>query len=121
IQANRPQIPFGVASGDVTADSAILWSRCDRPARMSGEWSIHESFKNAMPIGSADALPVHDFTARIDVRGLPANTRIFYRIQFADLGNPKVACEPVSGTFRTAPLALRDVRFAWSGDVAGQG
>src|SRR5437762_11719159 len=83
VQANRPQIPFGVASGDATADSVILWSRCDRPARMSGEWSVHESFKDAMPVGWADALPAHDFTARIDVRGLPANTRIFYRIQFA--------------------------------------
>src|ERR1051325_10556161 len=121
VYGDRPQLPFGVASGDVTADSVILWSRCDRPARMSGEWSIHESFKDATPIGSAEALPSQDFTARLDVGGLPANSRIFYRIQFADLARPTISSEPVSGTFHTAPLAERDVRFAWSGDVAGQG
>lgn len=30
----RPQVPGGVMSGDITAGSAIVWSRTDRPARM---------------------------------------------------------------------------------------
>ena len=30
----RPTIPYGVASGDITSNRAVIWSRCDRPARM---------------------------------------------------------------------------------------
>ena len=35
--ADRPQISSGIASGDVSADSAVLWARADRPARMKVE------------------------------------------------------------------------------------
>ena len=34
----RPTMPYGVQSGDVMADRAIVWSRTDRPARMTVEW-----------------------------------------------------------------------------------
>ncbi|MFE1747003.1 hypothetical protein [Coleofasciculus sp. H7-2] len=37
----RPQIPFGVASGDITGNSAVVWSRCDRPGRMIVEYSTY--------------------------------------------------------------------------------
>ena len=36
----RPQAPYGVMSGDVSADSAIVWSRADRPSRMIVEYRI---------------------------------------------------------------------------------
>ena len=26
----RPSIPYGVASGDITGNSAVIWSRCDQ-------------------------------------------------------------------------------------------
>ena len=45
--AARPDIPYGAASGDVTRDRAIVWSRTDRPARMLVEWSTTESMQNA--------------------------------------------------------------------------
>jgi alkaline phosphatase D len=32
--ALRPAIPYGVASGDVTSNAAIIWSRTDRPSYM---------------------------------------------------------------------------------------
>ncbi|MBD1942665.1 hypothetical protein H6F50_09900 [Coleofasciculus sp. FACHB-712] len=37
----RPQIPFGVASGDITGNSAVVWSRCNRPGRMIVKYSIY--------------------------------------------------------------------------------
>lgn len=50
----RPQLPGGVMSGDVTANSAIVWSRTDRPARMVVEYSTDAAFKNvARRIGPA--------------------------------------------------------------------
>src|SRR5438552_1713954 len=35
--ADRPRIASGLASGDVSTDSAVVWSRADRPARMHVE------------------------------------------------------------------------------------
>jgi alkaline phosphatase D len=41
----RPTIPYGVASGDITSDTAILWSRSDRPARLLVAYAATESFR----------------------------------------------------------------------------
>lgn len=35
----RPAIPYGVASGDVTSNAAIVWSRTNRPSRMLVEFA----------------------------------------------------------------------------------
>src|SRR5690348_5869558 len=35
---DRPQLTDGTQSGDLLGDRAIVWSRCDRPARMVVEW-----------------------------------------------------------------------------------
>lgn len=117
----RPGAPSGVQSGDVTSDSAIVWSRADRPARMLVEWSTTESFRNPQRVTGPAALEATDFTARVDLRGLPAGERVFYRVVWEDLREAGVRSEPVRGSFRTAPAAARDLLFAWSGDVCGQG
>lgn len=117
----RPQIPFGVQSGDVTASSAVVWSRADRPARMIVEHATTESFKDARRIAGPAAIEPSDFTARIDLTDLPAGQKIFYRVTFQDLNDGKVFSEPVTGSFQTAPNTRRDVSFVWGGDVCGQG
>ena len=70
--ADRPLITCGIQSGDVTANSAMVWSRADRAARMQVECSSTESFKNIIRAISADALPDSDFTAKVLLDGLPA-------------------------------------------------
>jgi alkaline phosphatase D len=121
----RPQIPFGVQSGDITSNQAIVWSRCDRPARMMVEYATTESFRNAQRIIGPAALEPTDFTARVDLGGLPANQRIFYRVTFQSLEDARAVSETVTGSFRTPALSteknLRDVSFVWGGDVCGQG
>jgi alkaline phosphatase D len=66
-----------------------------------------------------------DFTGRIDLTGLPAGQEIFYRVVLQDLHNERVLSEPMPGHLRLpAPMGtkpVRDVRFAWGGDTAGQG
>ena len=66
-----------------------------------------------------------DFTGRIDLAGLPAGQEIFYRVVLQDLHNERVLSEALPGHFRLSVAALsktpRDIRFAWSGDTAGQG
>jgi alkaline phosphatase D len=121
IGVNRPQLPAGVSSGDITPNSAIIWSQSDRPARMFVEWSTTESFRESQSVQGPDALPINDLTARLDLQDLPPNQRIFYRASFMDLANPKVMSEPQTGTFKTAPLTPHDIHLAWSGDTCGQG
>lgn len=117
----RPEIPFGVASGDVSADGAILWSRSDRPARMIVELGRSEAFRDARRIVGPAALADGDFTARVDVGGLPAGEEVFYRVRFVSLEDRRAVSEPVIGRFRTPPADRRAVKLVWSGDTCGQG
>jgi alkaline phosphatase D len=117
----RPQLPCGVQSGDITNNSAMIWSRADRAARMIVEYVTTESFTNAQRIVGPAALESSDFTARIDLQNLPAGQRIFYRVNFQDLSDIRVFSEPLRGSFKTAPNNVRDVSFVWGGDVCGQG
>ena len=116
---SRPQIAHGVASGDVSFNSAIIWSRASRRARMLVEWATTESFQNARRVRGPWTGEDRDFTAKLELRGLPTGERIFYRVQFEDAGG--AASEPVNGQFVTAARDERDVFFAWSGDTCGQG
>jgi len=118
----RPGVPCGVAAGDVTSGRAIVWSRSDRPARLIVEYSTTSSFTDVRRIVGPAALEDTDFTARVDLTGLPDGQRITYRVSFQDLSDLRTFSEPVEGTFLTPPrLAERDVAFAFSADCVGQG
>ncbi|MBL8905224.1 MAG: alkaline phosphatase D family protein [Rhizobiales bacterium] len=118
---SRPLITHGLQSGDVAADSAVIWARTDRPARMFVEVATTESFADPMRLAPLDALPESDFAVKRLLAGLPADQDIFYRVSFADLAEINVMSEPMTGRLRTAPAGRRSIRFAWSGDTAGQG
>ena len=118
----RPNIPYGVASGDITKNNVVIWSRSDRPARMFVEYSTSESFRGRVErFRGPLALEDSDFTARFNLKNLPAGEQIFYRVTFQDIDNKNIYSAPVSGSFRTPPTSGRDIFFAWSGDTAGQG
>ncbi|GAB4195630.1 MAG: alkaline phosphatase [Coleofasciculaceae cyanobacterium] len=117
----RPTIPYGVASGDITNGSAMIWSRCDRAAKMIVEYDTSELFRNAKRILGPAALETSDYTARINLTNLPPGQQIFYRVTFQDLADTNLYSIPVTGTFRTPPTKNRNILFAWSGDTAGQG
>src|ERR1700755_3285571 len=119
--ADRPQIAGGIASGDVSTDSAVIWARADRAARMWVECSTVETFKTILHATSSDALPEHDFTSKLLLEGLPPGQDIFYRVRFEDIAEPGISGEVQVGHFRTAPLEQRSISFTWSGDTAGQG
>ena len=116
----RPGFPSGVQSGDVLAARGMVWARSDRPARMWVEWATTASFANARKLRGPYALEATDFSARIDLTGLPPNQDVFYRVTWEDLGGGGFS-EARAGHFRSAPTTRRDIRFLWSGDTAGQG
>lgn len=122
-EASRPAIAQGVASGDVTAGRAVIWSRSDRDARMVVEYSTTESFAAVQRRIGPAALASSDFTARVVLTDLPPGQRIFYRVLFQDLADLRAWSAPQAGSFRTPAAAdvPRDVTLAWSADTVGQG
>ena len=82
------------------------------------EWSLDERFARASPVRGPQALKDSDFTARVDLGGLPRGTEVFVRVQF-EADNAR--SEPLIARFRTPAAGQSNVRFVWSGDTVGQG
>ena len=105
-------------SGDVTSNSAVVWSRTDRDARLVVDLTSHGRFDRAIrlrgPVTSAD----DDFTAQLPLRGLRPGQHYDYRIGFEDSSGR--LGETAVGSFRT-PGRNRPVSFVFTGDTAGQG
>ena len=115
-----PVFGDGVASGDVTSSSAILWTRVDRSTSVKVEvWNNPQlqgkkAFQRTVPRVSA----ARDFTLKIDATGLAPDTAYYYRFKHdAEDG----ASFSEVGTFRTAPSpdSPADVRFTYTGDADG--
>lgn len=117
VRADRPVLTHGVQSGDLVGDTALVWTRADRPSRMIVEVASDPTFRDARRVTGPDLVPAADHTGSVRVPAAPGRTT-FYRVT-ADDG--RVGSEPVVGTFRRAPTGTDDVRFVWTGDVAGQG
>ncbi len=123
--AMRPNMAHGIQSGDPTSDGAVIWTRSDRPSRLWVEWSTTPTFANATRVRGPYLMEDSDFTGRLDLANLPAGQDIFYRVVLQDLHNERVLSEAMPGHLRLpvqfSGKAMRDVRFAWSGDTVGQG
>jgi len=117
----RPALPYGVQTGDLAGDRAILWARADRPARMMVELSTTESFARSWTVRGPAALEAKDYAAKIDLADLPLGQKMHYRVSMVDLNDHKLVSEPTAGTFWTPPGTRKDIRFVWSGDTVGQG
>jgi len=102
--------PYGVAAGDVTSTSAILWTRAPRAGRVE----LMVSTRKSMNLGveySGVARNANDRTASIKVFVEPGKL-YWYRFEQGEVESPV-------GMFETAPspTAAVNVRFAISGDA----
>ncbi|MCO6450020.1 MAG: alkaline phosphatase D family protein [Caldilineales bacterium] len=116
IASPTPPLVFaqGVASGDVTSTSAVLWTRCDRAATVTLEIALNAGFAPLVKIGTAELNAENDFIARLDVSGLKPDIRYFYRWRSEGSVSP-------TGQFVTAPKPQQsaDLRLAFTGDSDG--
>jgi alkaline phosphatase D len=103
---------FGVASGDVRQDGAVLWTRADHEATLTLEVATDEAFEHVLVEEKVKAEEDADFTAKAEVASLEAAQTYFYRFRRGDSMSD-------TGTFRTAPAESEaaPVRFAFSGDA----
>ena len=112
----------GVAAGDATSNSAILWTRTVDTATKQGitenvslQLSTDANFATVRSIDGVTRDANHDYTLKIDATGLQSGTKYYYRFQSAGGELSSV------GTFKTAPDATAQtaVRFGFSGDADG--
>lgn len=108
-------VTHGVAVGEVTATSAVIWSRASAAAEMLVELGETATFETPRVV-RAHADGESDFTAQVTVDGLEPSTTYHYRVRFDD-------SEPVTGSFRTAPASDtgEPLRFIVMGDLGGHG
>jgi alkaline phosphatase D len=118
--AARPQITHGVAAGEVTATSAVVWSRCDRGGYL--HVVLDDGAGGAEIRATADVKVENDFTAQVQIDQLTPDTPYQYRVVCSDDSAASAAGSAVSGALRTAPdtHAAKAVQFAWGGDIGGQ-
>ncbi len=120
VQALPPLLPVthGVAVGEVTDTSAVVWARTEQAGFMH--------VRLIGPGGASRWVPVsaeHDFTGQIQLQGLRPGTRYAYKVWFSrERHAPPVPEAVAQGSFRTAPSpdSAAPVIFAWGGDVGGQ-
>lgn len=110
----------GIQFGDMGDGRVIVWTRCDRQARMMVEYAFDAQFQRAKTIRGPHALEVSDFTVRQELVGLPGGKDVYVKVWCEDLTNARTKSEPVTGHFHTVGRH-EDIRFVWGGDTAGQG
>ncbi|MDQ0095600.1 alkaline phosphatase D family protein [Paeniglutamicibacter psychrophenolicus] len=130
----RLTLPSGISTGDVSTNSAVLWSRASGPGRLHATLRAADEqgdrltgrFARTVTLSGSQAHAGTDFTAKINARGLPAGTRFNMELYFEDESGRR--SETGTGSFSTAPAPGKGRNresaaqsFVWTADTAGQG
>jgi len=125
-------LPQGLAVGDVTSQSALLWLRTEGPRAVQIEWAsvaAWELMSKMATIRSPAARTTvfatsadQDYTLTIPLDGLASATRYRYHVLVGNAQGETMTLA-AHGEFTTLPDAANSapVTFAWSGDLGGQG
>ncbi|MBD1903039.1 alkaline phosphatase D family protein [Trichocoleus sp. DQ-A3] len=116
IDSSQSTLPNGVASGDTTQTSTVLWTRSTAKGTVFFEYSIHPNFCTIL--GTASGLVTDsNQPVKVELTNLKPRTTYYYRVTDA-------AGTCAGGQFRTAaelgtPAGLRfGVAGDWHGDLA---
>ncbi|GAA1357162.1 alkaline phosphatase D family protein [Arthrobacter rhombi] len=138
LAARRLTLPSGISMGDVSSDSAVLWSRASGPGRLHAALRLLDAdgrelrgrHGRTLHLRGSRASAATDFTAKIDARRLPAGARLAVELHFEDEHGRR--SEIGRGAFSTAPARGHGrghgrwddsgpQSFVWTADTAGQG
>jgi alkaline phosphatase D len=129
-------LPQGIAVGDVTSQSALLWLRTDGPMMVQLEWAPVAAWNTLSKMATAVAHVARsplfttgsesDFTLAVPLEGLTPATRYRLYVSVGTKGREATSTEARVAArveFTTLPDAKSHmpVTFAWSGDLGGQG
>ncbi len=120
------QITHGVACGDVTPHTAIIWARSDAEGMMKVAYSRDPAFMDSViEVDDAPAVAAEDYTASVQLRGLRPGTRYHYRVWFShERGvEPPALSYANEGAFTTPPDSTTSapVSFVWGFGLGGDG
>jgi phosphodiesterase/alkaline phosphatase D-like protein/predicted AlkP superfamily pyrophosphatase or phosphodiesterase len=106
--------PSGVASGDTTQTSTVLWTRSQTPGTVKFEYSTKADFSTIVGTKTATVASALQ-PVKVDVTGLTAGTDYFYRAVDATGAT-------ATGKFSTAAALgqLTGLKFGVSGDWRGE-
>src|SRR5215210_1899811 len=101
----------GVASAEVASTSALLWTRADKPGRVTLTVARDARLRRGAKSFRLRARAGTDNTVQRTVGRLRPGTRYFFRFS-------RKGARSDRGSFRTAPKpsSTKPVRFAWTGD-----
>jgi alkaline phosphatase D len=135
---NKLAITDGIASGDITEHTAIIWSRANTQAQMNVQYDTNFSFSHAKS-KTVSVNQTTDFAGHVKLDSLNPGILYYYRVWFSSNSNnnnkqsmttiPLVVTSAaaensssITGTIRTAPdhLISRSVSFVVGGDLGGQ-
>ena len=98
----------GVASFDPSATNVIIWTRYTNADNETGDanlrWEVAEAntFATLVASGTATVGPATDYTAVVDVPGLAANKKYYYRFR-----SERTKVESVVGETKTLPTGAQ--------------
>lgn len=112
-----------VQSGEVTAASAIIMTRCNQELDSVAKllYKIQGSASSPTVL-SREAYEANDYTAKLTLSGLAKNTTYEYSVTcIANVDGAVTTSRTAS--FKTLPAATDEVElsFVWAADLAGQG
>jgi phosphodiesterase/alkaline phosphatase D-like protein len=103
---------LGVAAGEVTSSSAVLWTRAPSAGPVVAELSADARFRRGVVRRTYRVTRATDLTLRVTVRRLRPGTRYAYRFRAGRAVSAVGRFTTASGPSSTAP-----VEFAYSGDA----
>ena len=123
--ADVATLTHGIARGDVTSHSVVIWSRANHEVYLHVAYDRSPDFsqlKTAWPIFVTHE---SDYTGQVMLTGLQPSTRYYYRVWLtaAPAGNHLEQSTMTQGSFQTAPddESFEPVAFVFGGDLGGQG
>jgi phosphodiesterase/alkaline phosphatase D-like protein len=104
---------YGVAAGEISASSAVLWAKAAQSGRYKLQVAGNRRFRRCRVVKRVRARASNDNTVQVKVGRLRADTRYWYRF----VG--KRGAKSERGTFVTAPKRSADatLEFGWTGDT----
>lgn len=129
---NTLVITHGIASGDVTNNSTIVWSRTNQEgAQMHVEYDTNSNFSQPKSTTASTLTnQTTDYTVHVKLEGLNPDTFYYYRVWFSIPSssqtnkNDSLTSNIFTGSFRTAPdpslSTTKPISFIFAADLGGQ-
>jgi alkaline phosphatase D len=128
---NRLVMSHGIASGDVTNESAVVWSRSNQEAQMHVEYDTNSNFSQPKSTNTARLNnQTTDYTTHVKLEGLNSDTVYYYRVWFSTPPpsqankTTSLTSDTLAGSFTTSPdpslSSNKPISFIFAADLGGQ-